>query len=1303
MKKNIKTKILKMKLVSCKAKVGNQCGIAIWIVATLIMTIGNVQAQEHPFLIVKKSQYAELQARASNWPWNVVKADAISKINSAYYNASADYDTRGYQMSKPLNAGCLAYILDPENRTSYKNKMLDLISYWDDLWEGRDDNGWNVVITQALWETVMAFDIMYDDLTADERDFIEGKIVRTVDYFYTFSFSAAYKWGACGIWAVFKGDRGLIDEAKSKWKTAFFERLTSDGVFADGGTYAGDSENDRPSKMMFYHVLEFTGEDTTYYSDHRLAGYYEWFFGASITPFKKHVIFSDCILQRFKTPYVAPVYFAKKISEKAAKYAAWNAQGVTPDTDLYCYLLAEDLPAPEKPKSGIWSDGCAAFWEDNSSSRSLMGVLWNLDNAPPAASHLHKEVNAIHIAGYGEQLIRNGGWCIDDPPNFYNDADAASVMLIDNINHSFKYGDGITEGFTASKFDYASGSSGNALPNGHHQRNFILVHPQDGCNGYWVLFDEVLADSSSSQVNSYLHRNAYQATTISDKTEYRAKGAEDNYSGHTVYTTIFFGTPPASVSEGLSPNSVKYPHGDRKYLKANYNVNSEKKANVVTVIFPHDDTHAKAAMSRISGSGYSGAEVNLGDSVVDIAIESSDTSEVIHNGVSFRGTAGLYRLNNDSIGFYFVRGGRSFNDGATPCQGFASDTNAGVYIKDREGKITSLGAEVTFYYPGITDVLINGVSASVLDLGDDWIQINVPSGTHDIELVTIPTPRGAITGTVTDDNTGNPIQGATISDGTGYTDTDAVGNYILSYVPVNSYTISASKTAYFSLSTDSVDVTENDTVILDFQLIKIPAGTITGTVTDDSTGNPIQGATVSDGTRSDSTDAGGNYTLTDVPVNSYTITASKSGYFSLSVDSVVVTENGTSILDFQLSEIPIGAISGTVTDNITGIPIQGAMVSDGTRSESTDAVGNFILTDVPIDTYTVTATKSGYYPLSIDNVTVTVNDTIIIDLQLIQESDLVGFWAFEETSGTTAYDSSGLNNDGIIYGPTSTSGRLDLAYQFDGSDDYIKVPKSASLDGITEAITLIAWVKLPAVNLRYSIFDRWLTGDAEGRSFEFDIEKGKVWFGLCGDGTFSDGVWLQSSNTVTSDTWTHLAATSDGSTMKIYFNGVADPMTGTPPSSIHPSVADLHIGKWEFASDDWYYPFDGTMDEVKIFSRALTTLEIEDDYNLVLVGINENRVSLPLDGFLQAYPNPFNYSTTIGYKTVVAGKVTISIYNLSGQKIRTLVNETRQAGHHSMIWDGTNATGGSAGSGIYFCILHIDNRPVATNKIVLLE
>jgi hypothetical protein len=174
--------------------------------------------------------------------------------------------------------------------------------------------------------------------------------------------------------------------------------------------------------------------------------------------------------------------------------------------------------------------------------------------------------------------------------------------------------------------------------------------------------------------------------------------------------------------------------------------------------------------------------------------------------------------------------------------------------------------------------------------------------------------------------------------------------------------------------------------------------------------------------------------------------------------------------------------------------------------------------------------------------------------------------------------------------------------------------------------------------------------------------------------------------------------------MKMYINGVLDPQIAAPPTSIHTSAANLHIGRWEFESYEWYYPLNGNMDEVKIYNRALTAREISDDYNLAPVGINENPVSLlPEDGLLQVYPNPFNSSTTIRYKTTVSGKVTISIYNLTGQKIWSRVNEAQQADNHSVVWDGTNATGGSAGSGIYFCTLKIDNKPIAIKKLVLLE
>jgi hypothetical protein len=68
----------------------------------------------------------------------------------------------------------------------------------------------------------------------------------------------------------------------------------------------------------------------------------------------------------------------------------------------------------------------------------------------------------------------------------------------------------------------------------------------------------------------------------------------------------------------------------------------------------------------------------------------------------------------------------------------------------------------------------------------------------------------------------------------------------------------------------------------------------------------------------------------------------------------------------------------------------------------------------------------------------------------------------------------------------------------------------------------------------------------------------------------------------------------------------------------------------------------------------------------------------------QNYPNPFNPATTIRYSIAGTGMVELAIYDVSGRKIRTLVNETKQEGTYSVTWDGRNDRGRSVATGIYF-------------------
>ncbi len=86
----------------------------------------------------------------------------------------------------------------------------------------------------------------------------------------------------------------------------------------------------------------------------------------------------------------------------------------------------------------------------------------------------------------------------------------------------------------------------------------------------------------------------------------------------------------------------------------------------------------------------------------------------------------------------------------------------------------------------------------------------------------------------------------------------------------------------------------------------------------------------------------------------------------------------------------------------------------------------------------------------------------------------------------------------------------------------------------------------------------------------------------------------------------------------------------------------------------------------------------------------------------QNYPNPFNEQTIIRFQLPKSAEVKIEIYNLLGQKIRTLLFEQKTAGIHAIKWDGKDDLGRSIVSGVYFISLEVEQfRQV--NKLVLLR
>jgi len=112
-------------------------------------------------------------------------------------------------------------------------------------------------------------------------------------------------------------------------------------------------------------------------------------------------------------------------------------------------------------------------------------------------------------------------------------------------------------------------------------------------------------------------------------------------------------------------------------------------------------------------------------------------------------------------------------------------------------------------------------------------------------------------------------------------------------------------------------------------------------------------------------------------------------------------------------------------------------------------------------------------------------------------------------------------------------------------------------------------------------------------------------------------------------------------------------------------------------------------------------LDIEFDGPIYSVSAEHELI--PTVGLLaQNYPNPFNPSTTIEYEIKEAGNVSIEVFNIKGQKVKTLVNEYQAANNYSTVWNGMNDNNESVSSGIYFYEMNTGDY-TSVKKMILMK
>lgn len=217
--------------------------------------------------------------------------------------------------------------------------------------------------------------------------------------------------------------------------------------------------------------------------------------------------------------------------------------------------------------------------------------------------------------------------------------------------------------------------------------------------------------------------------------------------------------------------------------------------------------------------------------------------------------------------------------------------------------------------------------------------------------------------------------------------------------------------------------------------------------------------------------------------------------------------------------------------------------------------------------------------------------------------DVVGLWHMNDGSGTNVMDASKVHNDGTaVNGPAWVGGVQGEALAFDGNDDFVSVPDVAELN-VQEGVTVMYWL-------------RWTTAPSSGNAWANPVSKGEhQWeFQHSGDAagspwrnayyewaveTNDTRTWVWSTSTTTQNVWVHLTGVFDNAThqIRLYVNGTQENAT-TLNGTINLDGKPFLIGaRPRVGFEDRH--FEGEIDEVIVFDRALSDSEIARYYQML--------------------------------------------------------------------------------------------------------
>ena len=283
---------------------------------------------------------------------------------------------------------------------------------------------------------------------------------------------------------------------------------------------------------------------------------------------------------------------------------------------------------------------------------------------------------------------------------------------------------------------------------------------------------------------------------------------------------------------------------------------------------------------------------------------------------------------------------------------------------------------------------------------------------------------------------------------------------------------------------------------------------------------------------------------------------------------------------------------------------------------------------------TLTATPGANYVLSgwsgdlsgsANPTTLTMNANKTVTATFIPgTADLIAYWRFDEASGTTVTDSSGNSNTGtLVNGGTWTTGKVRNGLRFDGTNDHVVVNNSASINSITNRITIAFWANAADLSndwvtaLQRRNAADWFDWQIYLRASDAPTANHPVFrVDWNSNGAIDTGEQVECSTILATSQWYFVAVIYDGSQMRFYLNGTSCGTTAKSGGVIPNSARQIWLG----GNEPWGEYLNGMLDEVRIYKRALSQAEIQA---LMTPTLNVGTVG---SGTVARTPNQAQYS-----------------------------------------------------------------------------